>query len=212
MDDAKFGEGFDRTLEALPAGDFSTADFVVEYQESHADEWSRLEAQFGAGGRGAGQHHTVFTRVAHRLSKLAKEGQLHKLDYRVAPDWWGNAVVQYWTLDPEAGRAALPGEDADSEFREGSLQLKTHLRRERAWGLSKKKKASFRALHGKLFCERCGFEPEKQYGEQLGSAVIEVHHASVAVGEMKRDHRTKFSDLQCLCANCHRLTHAEFAV
>jgi hypothetical protein len=211
MDEAGFGEGFDRTLAALPAGDFSTADFVVEYRKSHAEEWAGIERQFGAGGKGAGQHHTAFTRVAHRLSKLARTGELHKLDYRVAPDWWGNGVVQYWTLDPQAQGAALPGEDEDAEFREGSLQFKTHLRRERAWGLSKKKKAAFRAQHGKLFCQRCGLEPEREFGERLGSAVIEVHHAAVAVGAMQHDHRTRLSDLQCLCANCHRLTHAEFA-
>ncbi len=208
----EFGTGFDHTLATLPAGDFSTADFVVEYRKSHVEEWKTLEAKFGAGGRGAGQHHTVFTRVAHRLSKLAREGRLHKLDYRAAPDWWGNEVIQYWTLDPEIKKPVIPGEETDNEFREGSLQLKTHLRRERAWGLSKKKKAAFRAEHGRLFCERCRLEPEKEFGEKLGGAVIEVHHAAVAIGAMQSDHRTKLSDLKCLCANCHRLTHAELAV
>lgn len=208
----EFGQGFDSTLAMLPAGDFSTADFVVEYRKSHSEEWEQLEAEFGAGGRGAGQHHTVFTRVAHRLSKLARDGGLHKLNYRAAPDWWGNREVQYWTLNPAVEKPALAGEETDSEFREGSLQLKTHLRRERAWGLAKKKKAAFRAEHGTLFCERCRLEPEKEFGEKLGGAVIEVHHAAVAVGAMQQDHRTKLGDLQCLCANCHRLTHAELVL
>lgn len=207
-----FGEGFDRTLLSLPPGDFSTADFVVEYRKSHIQEWALLEERFGAGGRGAGQHHTVFTRVAHRLSKLARDGALCKLDYRAAPDWWGNGVVQYWTMNPVVEGAAIPGEEADNEFREGSLQLKTHLRRERAWGLAKKKKAAFRATHGRLFCERCGLEPEKEFGEKLGVAVIEVHHALIAVGSMPQNHKTKLSDLMCLCANCHRLAHAESTI
>ena len=42
-----------------------------------------------------------------------------------------------------------------------------------------------------------------------GLDFIEVHHAEVSVAAMVEGHRTKLSDLQCLCANCHRLVHAE---
>ncbi len=212
MSETTFGERFDTTLKSLPSGSFSTADFVTEYRKSFPDEWLQLEKLFGVGGKGAGQHHTVFTRVAHHLSKLAKGGNLQKLDYRSAPDWWGNGVVQFWTRDVDSQVPAVPGDDIDYEFREGSVLLKTHLRKERARGLSKKKKLAFRVEHGRLFCERCQLDPETEFGEEFGSAVIEVHHAAIAVGKMSEGHRTKLSDLQCLCANCHRLTHAELSV
>ena len=201
--------GFLQTLASLPAGSFSTADFIDVYKVSQPIEWKRIEAKHGVGGKGAGQHRTVFTQVAHTLSRLAKQGSLFKLDYRPAPDWWGNGVVQYWTLDSSVEDEGEKAEVVDTEYREGSPQLKTHLRRERHWGLAKKKKADFIAKHGKLTCERCKLDPGKTFGLPLGNAVIEVHHAAIAVGAMKESHRTKLSDLQCLCANCHRLTHAQ---
>lgn len=106
----------------------------------------------------------------------------------------------------DAGHGELP---ADEEYQEGSLKLKRHLQRERFPGLADRKKEDFRARHGKLYCERCELDPVRTYGAEYGAAVIEVHHAARMVGEMDENHRTKLDDLQCLCANCHRLTHAE---
>jgi 5-methylcytosine-specific restriction protein A len=36
-----------------------------------------------------------------------------------------------------------------------------------------------------------------------------VHHRTTAVAKMNGTTRTRLSDLQCLCANCHRLVHRE---
>lgn len=202
-------DGFSETLNRLPPGEFSTADFVYEYRSAYPAEWLQIEGQHGQGGKGAGQHRTVFTHVAHRLSSLARQGALYKLDYRPAPDWWGNAVVQFWSSTDPAVTSSPEPDATDPEFREGSLRLKKHLQRERHWGLAKKKKVAYIAAHGKLECERCRMDPAALFGFPIGHAVIEVHHAEVAVGEMTDGHRTKLSDLQCLCANCHRLVHAE---
>ena len=204
------GPGFFETLKALPPGDFSTANFIDEYRKAFPAEWQEIEQRYGAGGKGAGQHHTVFTRVAKWLSKVANSDDLQKLDYRPAPDTWGNQVVQFWSRPGEVAAAGTVT-TLDPEFREGSIRLQVHLRRERHWGLAKAKKADFLAKHGKLTCERCKLDPGKAFGLPLGNAVIEVHHAAVAVGAMKESHRTKLSDLECLCANCHRLTHAQMS-
>jgi 5-methylcytosine-specific restriction protein A len=204
-------DGFLATVAGLPEGEFSTADFIVEYRTQHPAEWSFLEQRHGVGGKGAGQHRTVFTHVAHRLSALAKRGELQKLDYRPAPDWWGNGVVRYWRQASSEPVSSIEIIAVDQEYREGSLRLKSHLRRERHWGLAKKKKAHFIAAHGKLICQRCNLIPSEALGAAYGDAVIEVHHASVAVSAMTPDHRTTLSDLQCLCANCHRLVHAEMS-
>lgn len=105
-----------------------------------------------------------------------------------------------------AGAGKLP---ADEEYQEGTLKLRRHLQRERSPGLATRKKEDFRKRHGKLYCERCELDPVAAYGAEHGAAIIEVHHAAIMVGEMGENHRTKLDDLQCLCANCHRLTHAE---
>lgn len=96
--------------------------------------------------------------------------------------------------------------EPESEWREGGRKLVPHWRRERSAGLAPAKKAEFRRVHGKLYCEQCHFDPVKTYGPD-GEACIEVHHAKVRVSEMGPDHMTKLEDLQCVCANCHRLIH-----
>lgn len=199
------------TLNSLPAGPFSTYDFIQEYRARFPKKWDNLEATHGTGGKGAGRHRTVFTQIAHVLSRLAREGELEKLNYRPAPDNWGNREIQYWSLDSSQPTKSDDSAAIDPEYREGTLRLKTHLRRERHWGLAKKKKVDFIKRHGVLFCEICKINPGEAFGLPIGNAVIEVHHASTTVGEMSDGHITKLSDLQCLCANCHRLVHARIS-
>ena len=83
-----------------------------------------------------------------------------------------------------------------------------HLRRERAAGLSAAKKATFKKEHGKLQCERCGLDPVETYGSDIGEACIEVHH-TVPLSKNQDESKTLLKDLQCLCANCHRVVHRE---
>jgi 5-methylcytosine-specific restriction protein A len=98
----------------------------------------------------------------------------------------------------------------DRSWAEGRPKFVAHLKRERSPGLSKAKKAQFREQHGQLHCERCGLQPVETFGA-AGEACIEVHHRLVSVGEMAEDHRTRLADVECLCANCHRIVHAEMS-
>jgi hypothetical protein len=101
----------------------------------------------------------------------------------------------------------LPTTPEDREWAEGNTRLVKHLRKERASGLAQAKKESFIRIHGRLTCEKCDMDPNEVYGEPHGEACIEVHHALIQVEHMGEDHRTKLEDLQCLCANCHRVEH-----
>lgn len=197
------------TLANMPSGPFSTYDYIQRFQAEHPAAWQELEQSHGAGGKGAGQYRTVNTQVAHTLSRLARAGVLKSLGYRdSAPDIWGNKSIAYWNVGEDSAEKEADL-ILDQEYREGSLILKAHLQRERHWGLARKKKESFVKEHGHLFCERCDLDPGKAFGLPIGNAVMEVHHAAVAVGEMGKNHVTKLSDLQCLCANCHRLVHTK---
>ena len=104
------------------------------------------------------------------------------------------------------GRAQV---SPDQDWLEGGKKLVMHLVSERDASLSPAKKAAFIRQYGRLYCERCGFEPAKHYDFEVADSCIEVHHHSVQVKDMKRDHKTKLDDLECLCANCHRVTHRE---
>lgn len=104
--------------------------------------------------------------------------------------------------------ASDPNEDPERVWAEGSPKRISHLRRERARGLAEAKKREFIAKHGHLFCERCGLVPSKDLGP-FGDACIEVHHATLAISKMDGSAGTRLSELQCLCANCHRIVHRE---
>ncbi len=101
----------------------------------------------------------------------------------------------------------VPLSDEDREWSEGAPRLVSHLKRERAPGLALAKKISFKRKHGRLYCERCKLDPVVAYGGPRGEACIEIHHNSTHVRNMSRAHKTRLQDLQCLCANCHRIVH-----
>lgn len=108
----------------------------------------------------------------------------------------------------KAGTGPDPDLDATEGWTEGKPRLVAHVKRERGHGIARAKKAQHRRLHGRLFCERCKLDPVEHFGTEDGEACIEVHHAATHVSEMAEGHVTTLEDLQCLCANCHRLLHA----
>ena len=63
-----------------------------------------------------------------------------------------------------------------------------------------------RQEHGKLYCEKCKFVPAEKYGDEIGEACIEVHHKKLIM-QMLPGETTTLEDLECLCANCHRVVH-----
>jgi len=102
--------------------------------------------------------------------------------------------------------AAFPDLEDDS-WAEGNTTLVTHKKRERSPAAARAKKSEFKAIHGKLFCEKCGFVPTEHYNTAYAESCIEIHHRDVQVQDIQPKHRTKLDMLQCLCANCHRLEH-----
>jgi hypothetical protein len=66
-------------------------------------------------------------------------------------------------------------------------------------------KKHFKSKHGTLFCEACGFNFEQEYGAR-GIDFIEAHH-STPFAHIRAGARLKISDLNMVCANCHRMLH-----
>ena len=100
--------------------------------------------------------------------------------------------------------------DPDLAAAEGNQKLVRHLKRERKPALAAAKRRAMVDDLGHLACERCGVVPSELLGPH-GDAVIEVHHAKVQMADMAQGHVTRLTDLQCLCANCHRIVHREMA-
>lgn len=118
-----------------------------------------------------------------------------------------------YTILPKSTEAAqhftptFVSDTAAKYWVEGKQKSVTHNERERGQGLAPAKRAQFRRLHGKLHCERCGLDPVTVYGGVHGEACIEVHHRKTQVQDMDEGHKTTLEDLECLCANCHRVVH-----
>jgi len=110
---------------------------------------------------------------------------------------------KYWLLELESDfkeNSLLEG-----EFPEGKVVERIHKTRERNSKVVAIAKENYKRRHGKLFCQVCEFDFEKEYGE-IGKDFIEGHH-TIAVSEMKEGHITKPDEIALLCANCHRMVH-----
>ena len=93
----------------------------------------------------------------------------------------------------------------DDEFSEGKILLKKHLQRERNVKLIEIAKKKFIEKHGHLYCEVCGFDFKKNYGE-LGEKFIEAHHIK-PVSQMTENEKTSIDDIVMVCSNCHSMIH-----
>lgn len=99
----------------------------------------------------------------------------------------------------------IPEISDDEEGNEGQVLSRVHRYRERDKSLVAKKKSKFLLENKNLFCEGCGFDFEKKYGER-GKDYIECHHTK-PVSELAVGEKTKLSELVLLCSNCHRIIH-----
>lgn len=109
------------------------------------------------------------------------------------------------------GSPTLPGEDDDRRWVEGHPMRVAHLRRERAPGLARDKKAAVLAAMGKLACEECGFEPATIHGPAFLDAGLDVHH-KVPLADLPAGTETALADLALLCATCHRIEHRKITL
>jgi hypothetical protein len=90
---------------------------------------------------------------------------------------------------------------------EGIRVLRTHFIKERDPSLGAAKRRAFVENHGFLFCESCGIK-QTDFPIDLGMSCFEVHHL-LPIGERIQQLATRLSDLAIVCANCHRMIHAE---
>jgi len=109
------------------------------------------------------------------------------------------------TPDEDDALASLP----EKKYPEARRKLVRHKRLERAMVRNRKlvadAKKYFKARHGKLFCEGCKFDFERSYGDR-GIDFIEARH-STPFAHLKARAQLKVTDLNMVCANCHRMLH-----
>lgn len=89
---------------------------------------------------------------------------------------------------------------------EGRILTRVHRQRERSRKLVEQVKALALKQSGRLICAACGFDFIDTYGPSA-SGIIDVHHTK-PLHTLVEGHRTNIRDLVLLCANCHRVVHA----
>ncbi|MBZ5720635.1 MAG: HNH endonuclease [Acidobacteriia bacterium] len=104
-----------------------------------------------------------------------------------------------------SNKTVLPEDDDEAAFPEGRELFLKHRARERNPAVVRHAKTLFLRRHGRFFCQACGFDFERVYGE-LGRGVIEAHHTT-PVSELSSGAKTKVSDIALICPNCHRMVH-----
>lgn len=88
---------------------------------------------------------------------------------------------------------------------EGQVLYKLHKYRERNNKIVEAKKKSVLKSTGRLSCEVCNFDFEKEYGS-IGIGFIECHHTK-PLSNYTDTSETKLEDLSLVCSNCHRMLH-----
>lgn len=91
------------------------------------------------------------------------------------------------------------------EYTEGRRKLIQHIVRERNAQVIKDAKKNFKSINNSLYCEICGFDFEKKYGE-IGSNYIEGHHI-LPISQIDTEYTIRPEEIALVCSNCHRMLH-----
>lgn len=117
-----------------------------------------------------------------------------------------NRKRKYWQLKENINVAT--DNDLPSTYREGAEKLIIHTHKERNHKVVQAAKRRFIKLHGKLYCEICGFNFEDVYGD-IGTDFIEAHHIR-PIAESDGEYDIKPEDFIMVCPNCHSMLHRNF--
>lgn len=145
--------------------------------------------------------------ITKLLRNLAQDADLEEKYLQYCNDLGlspGNKKRKFWRFSL-GEKDFTNNEIADEGFPEGKIVERKHIARERNPALIKAAKEAYKKLNNRLFCEACGFDFEKIYGER-GIDYIEAHHI-LPVSEMLDSQKTKVTDIAMVCSNCHRILH-----
>jgi len=99
------------------------------------------------------------------------------------------------------------GYDPNEEsFKEGKVQLRLHLTKERNRSLVIRAKEIWnREQSGRVGCSICSFSFPETYGK-VGEGFIEAHHTQ-PISSLAPDTIISMADLVPVCSNCHSMLH-----
>lgn len=94
----------------------------------------------------------------------------------------------------------------EGSFKEGKLQLRLHLTKERNRRLTIRAKEMWnRKQNGRVVCSVCSFSFPETYG-QLGVGFVEAHHIQ-PISSLTPYTIVSLDDIVPVCSNCHSMLH-----
>lgn len=182
---------------------FSTYDFITILKDISPITWSEIEAKYGAGGAGAGQHYTAYSKAAQTLDKFAGSGYLDKLDFRKAPKGWGSPIIRYWAVST----ATLGGEDFPEEISDVDKVIEGAKKIVHVNKYERNSSARLKCIEKwGICCVVCDFNFEEFYG-RTGAGFIHVHHLKPLADIQEEYELHPVNDLRPVCPNCHAMLH-----
>lgn len=142
--------------------------------------------------------------LLHDSNELKNIILKHKSDSRDA-ELINNAF--YKAPEPDIPLAQEFGYDPnDKPFKEGKVQLRLHLTKERNRFLVIRAKQKWnREQNGQVRCSICSFSFPETYGT-VGEGFIEAHHTQ-PISSLSPDTIVDMADLVPVCSNCHAMLH-----
>lgn len=181
---------------------FTTFEFICELKQYLPETWARLEAAYGPGGKGAGKHYSVYSRVSHALNGWAGRGLLEKNDYEPSPPGWGSPVIRRWNGPGPRRKPILAAGTDGSETHIEGVPIQVFVTRYERDPAARRKCIE----HYKPICQVCDFDFEKTYGP-LGAGFIHVHHR-VPISTIGKSYSVDpIEHLVPVCPNCHTMLH-----
>ena len=145
----------------------------------------------------------IYIRIKNKLEDLNEGELLEEVSFDVI-EIYNKAVDEQYELEFQELQDTKDIEN--KAFIEARISYAKHRRRERNPKLVKESKAFFKKNNnGRLFCQVCGFDFEKMYGER-GNGFIEAHHEKPVAG-MEEGASTRIKNMKMACSNCHRMLH-----
>ena len=137
----------------------------------------------------------------------------NKLEVDVWRDFGNDRARLKLVADALRSAATLPDElwkpasisEGITEALEGRVLTRLHAIKERSGELVESKKRQALDRLGRLECEACTFDFERNYGA-VGRGFMECHHLR-PISTLGAPERTRLDDLALICANCHRIIH-----
>lgn len=72
---------------------FTTLDIIKQFSQRYPNDWNILLGRYVEGGKGCGNHYSVYVYLGQRLKELSAQNRIEYIDHIHAPSNWGYETI-----------------------------------------------------------------------------------------------------------------------